>query len=79
MDAKGVMAELTGRAGGYSRGKGGSMHMFSREKQFYGGHGIVGAQVPLGAGLALANKYQRQWQRDLRLFRRRRGQSGSGL
>jgi pyruvate dehydrogenase E1 component alpha subunit len=57
MDPKGVMAELTGREGGYSRGKGGSMHMFSREKHFYGGHGIVGAQVPLGAGLALADKY----------------------
>ncbi|MGL6210565.1 MAG: pyruvate dehydrogenase (acetyl-transferring) E1 component subunit alpha [Paracoccaceae bacterium] len=57
MDPNGVMAELTGRAGGYSRGKGGSMHMFSREKHFYGGHGIVGAQVPLGAGLAFADKY----------------------
>ena len=57
MDPKGVMAELTGRAGGYSRGKGGSMHMFSKEKHFYGGHGIVAAQVPLGAGLAFADKY----------------------
>lgn len=57
MDPKGVMAELTGRIGGYSRGKGGSMHMFSVEKQFFGGHGIVGAQVPLGAGLGLANNY----------------------
>ncbi|MDF1668672.1 MAG: pyruvate dehydrogenase (acetyl-transferring) E1 component subunit alpha [Roseovarius sp.] len=58
MDPNGVMAELTGRAGGYSRGKGGSMHMFSKEKHFYGGHGIVGANVPLGAGLAFADKYQ---------------------
>ncbi len=57
MAARGVMAELTGRIGGYSKGKGGSMHMFSREKHFYGGHGIVAAQVPLGAGLAFADKY----------------------
>tara|TARA_B110000495_G_scaffold171058_1_gene159121 strand:- start:44 stop:796 length:753 start_codon:yes stop_codon:yes gene_type:complete len=57
MDSKGVMAELTGRIDGYSKGKGGSMHMFSREKGFFGGHGIVGAQVPIGAGLAFAHKY----------------------
>ena len=57
MDPKGVMAELTGREDGYSKGKGGSVHMFSREKGFFGGHGIVAAQVPIGAGLAFAHKY----------------------
>ena len=58
MDPKGVMAELTGRRSGYSHGKGGSMHMFSREKNFFGGHGIVGAQVPIGTGLGFAHRYR---------------------
>ncbi|MBV9419560.1 MAG: pyruvate dehydrogenase (acetyl-transferring) E1 component subunit alpha [Alphaproteobacteria bacterium] len=68
MDAKNVMSELTGRGTGYSKGKGGSMHMFSAEKQFYGGHGIVGAQVPLGTGLAFANKYRNNGQVSVTYF-----------
>jgi pyruvate dehydrogenase E1 component alpha subunit len=62
MDPKGVMAELTGREGGYSRGKGGSMHMFSRDKNFYGGHGIVGASAALGTGLGFTHKYNEDGQ-----------------
>jgi pyruvate dehydrogenase E1 component alpha subunit len=68
MEARGVMAELTGRIGGYSKGKGGSMHMFSREKGFYGGHGIVGAQVSLGTGLAFANWYRQSKNVSLTYF-----------
>ncbi len=68
MDPNGVMAELTGREDGYSKGKGGSMHMFSKEAEFYGGHGIVGAQVPLGAGLAFANKYRKNKSVSLTYF-----------
>ncbi len=68
LEARGVMAELTGRSGGLSKGKGGSMHMFSREKNFYGGHGIVGAQVPIGTGLAFAHKYNGNKQVSLTYF-----------
>ena len=68
MEARGVMAELTGRSGGYSRGKGGSMHMFSKEKNFFGGHGIVGAPAPIGAGLAFANAYRRDERVSLTFF-----------
>lgn len=68
MDPRGVMAELTGRSGGYSKGKGGSMHMFSREKNFFGGHGIVGAQVSLGTGLAFANWYRENDQVSVTYF-----------
>ena len=68
MDAKGVMAELAGRRGGYSKGKGGSMHMFSHEKAFYGGHGIVGAPAPIGAGIALANAYRGDGKVSLTFF-----------
>jgi pyruvate dehydrogenase E1 component alpha subunit len=68
MDAKGVMAELAGRRGGYSKGKGGSMHMFSREKNFYGGHGIVGAPAPIGAGVAFANAYRENGRVSIAFF-----------
>jgi len=62
LDPKKIMAELTGRIDGYSKGKGGSMHMFSKDQSFYGGHGIVGAQVPVGTGIAFAHKYKKDKQ-----------------
>jgi len=68
MDPKGVLAELTGRRSGFSKGKGGSMHMFSLEKNFFGGHGIVGAPAPIGAGLAFANAYRRDERVSLTFF-----------
>jgi pyruvate dehydrogenase E1 component alpha subunit len=68
LDPKGVMAELTGRQGGLSKGKGGSMHMFSNEHRFYGGNGIVGAQVPLGTGLAFAARYRKDGTVSLSYF-----------
>jgi pyruvate dehydrogenase E1 component alpha subunit len=68
MEAKGVMAELTGRRGGYSKGKGGSMHMFSKEERFFGGHGIVAAQVSLGTGIAFANRYKNEGTVSLTYF-----------
>jgi pyruvate dehydrogenase E1 component alpha subunit len=68
MDPKGVMAELAGRRSGFSKGKGGSMHMFSREKNFFGGHGIVGASAPIGVGLAFANKYRGEDRVSLTFF-----------
>ncbi len=68
MNPNGIMAELTGRIDGFSKGKGGSMHMFSTDKHFYGGHGIVGAQVPLGTGIAFAHKYRKNGHLSLVYF-----------
>ena len=68
VEPKALMAELTGRAGGVSRGKGGSMHVFDPERGFHGGHGIVGAQVPLGAGIAFAQKYRKESNVTLAFF-----------
>src|SRR5208337_3268660 len=68
MDPKAVMAELAGRRSGASKGKGGSMHMFSREKNFFGGHGIVGAPAPIGAGIAFANRYRKDDHVSLTFF-----------
>ena len=79
MEARGVMAELTGRATGYSHGKGGSMHMFSKAKNFFGGHGIVGAQVSLGNGLAFSNWYRGNDRVCADLFRRGRVEPGAGV
>ena len=67
-DPKVIMAELTGRAHGVSRGKGGSMHMFNPDGHFWGGHGIVGGQVPLGTGIAFANRYVEDGQVTLAFF-----------
>ena len=79
MDPKGIMAELTGRIDGFSKGKGGSMHMFSTDKHFYGGHGIVGAQVPLGTGIAFAHKYRGNGALFADVFRRWIGESRAGI
>lgn len=68
MDPKGVMAELAGKRGGYSKGKGGSMHMFSRDKNFFGGHGIVGAPAPIGTGVAFANAYREDGRVSITFF-----------
>src|SRR3989440_7904687 len=79
MEPSGVMAELTGRASGYSKGKGGSMHMFSREKNFFGGQGIVGANVPIGTGLAFANRYWQNGGGCVSYFRDRAAKQWQGL